>query len=112
MILTKADRGHLKTGGRDSAGRDEIMRLLKYDSEAGVITWRVNRGRSAKAGDVAGTVGETGHRTIRIRGSAHSAGRVAWLMHNGCWPKGTLNYMDGVGSNIEIKNLEQQKGKR
>jgi hypothetical protein len=90
---------------------EEIRGALAYDPATGEFRWRVTR-RGVKAGAVAGTVKTiNGHlfRYIRINGVEHSAGRLAWLLHYGEWPKARLEFKDGDGSNCRIGNLVESR---
>ena len=96
---------------------DEVNRVLAYDAETGVFTWKVDVARNVKAGDKAGCAKgarlskKTGkmHRYVYIRiGNIDSpAARIAWLLHHGEFPKGNLQFVDGDTENLRISNLRE-----
>lgn len=82
-----------------------LQYLLDYDRKTGAFTWRVNRGRRAKAGDPAGHKTPAGHRMIGIDGRLYSAARLAWLYVTGDLPPCRLVYVDGNPDNLAFHNL-------
>lgn len=85
--------------------QDRLRELLSFDPEAGVFTWRVNRGGKARAGSVAGTPDKHGYICIHIDCGLYKAHRLAWLYVNGEWPVGEIDHADGNPSNNAIANL-------
>lgn len=83
---------------------DDLMKVLRYDSETGLIYWTIRSGK-AKAGSVAGTVKCGGYVQISVRGKLHYAHRIAWLLTHGEWPSGHIDHIDGNPSNNRIENL-------
>lgn len=82
-----------------------LRELLHYDPETGIFTWRVNRGRMAKAGFVAGTTSLQGYRTLRIDASQYKANCLAWLYMMGKWPNADVDHRDGDRLNDKWGNL-------
>lgn len=90
-------------GGPLTAAR--LRELLHYDPLTGAFTWRVNRGRLAKAGDVAGSPHSDGYVGIKVDGRLYLAHRLACLYVTGVWPADKLDHMvSGPGCNA-WKNL-------
>lgn len=58
---------------------EELEQLLNYDPETGVFRWRVSRGRTAKAGEIAGHPTVKGYLQIGLKGKEYYAHRLAWL---------------------------------
>jgi hypothetical protein len=83
---------------------ERARELLRYDAAAGNLYWLVNRGRSAKAGQVAGysTCGRVG---VKIDGRMYQASRIAWLLHYGVHPHKLIDHIDGNPANNRIENL-------
>lgn len=79
--------------------------LLSYNPETGVFTWKVSRGRTAKRGDIAGTLDSHGHRQVGVCGKRYLAHRLAWLMVYGEMPLGDVDHMNGVKDDNRIANL-------
>lgn len=86
---------------------DDVRVLLNYNKATGMLSWKRDRSRTAKAGDEAGT--ETATRTIviGIYGRMYVASRVIWLHVTGEWPKGKLRFRDGDPTNLRWNNLTE-----
>lgn len=86
---------------------DELRRLLSYDPDTGVITWKVKR-RSVPAGRAAGCIDKsTGYMRVCLFGSSIYAHRVAWALFYGEWPDTILDHRDHCKTNNRIKNLRK-----
>lgn len=85
-----------------------LIELLRYDYETGMFYWLVSKGK-AKAGRVAGCVGEHGYVQIGINGYVYKAHRLAWLMVYGDFPNGeqpNIDHVNGVRDDNRIANLK------
>lgn len=87
--------------------QDRLKELLSYDHETGVFTWRVNRGRTAKAGDVAGRLHHLAYRGIKIDGVEYRAHRLAWLYAHGKWPTKQTDHRNGIRDDNRLDNLRE-----
>lgn len=86
---------------------EEVDALLAYDPGTGVLTWRVDRGRLAKAGSAAGAVNSHGYLNLKVHGKNYKAHRLAWLLHTGSWPSQHIDHIDGDRANNRIDNLRE-----
>jgi hypothetical protein len=89
--------------------RAELHRLLDYNEETGVFTWKVSVS-NVKAGSVAGTrhgtsLGWTSYWQIRIGGHLYLRHRLAWFYVYGAWPSIHLDHIDNTPGHDWIKNL-------
>lgn len=75
----------------------ELLERLHYDPITGQFTWRVTRGRAAKAGDVAGSPDRDGYTVIYLRADgrqhAYRAHRLAWFYIYGSWPDADIDHI-------------------
>lgn len=83
-----------------------VRKLLDYNPETGMLSWRVSRGR-ARAGDEAGCIHHEGYRKIMIGGRAYLAHRLAFLVMTGRWPHDQLDHINGARSDNRWKNLRE-----
>jgi hypothetical protein len=81
-----------------------LNELLHYCPESGVFTWKVNRGRLAKAGSIAGTA-QHGRVHIKADGRLHYAHRLAFLYMTGEFPSAEVDHIDGDPANNRWANL-------
>jgi hypothetical protein len=94
----------------------EVLReLLEYDSETGIITWKVTRSRLAKVGTEAGSVNrKTGYRLIQVCGKNYTASRIAWALHYGADPYPyevdhiNCDRVDNTIANLRLANRSEQ----
>ncbi|WEL95620.1 HNH homing endonuclease [Xanthomonas phage vB_XooS_NR08] len=85
---------------------EDVDKLLAYEPETGVLTWKVFRGYTAKAGSVAGCLDKTvGYIQVWANGKRYLAHRLAWLLHTGAWPIQHLDHIDGNPSNNRIEKF-------
>lgn len=89
---------------------EQVNELLAYDPVTGVLTWKVNRRGSAKAGTEAGSIEAkrknryTQYRRIHIFDVKYFAHHVAVLLMTGEWPD-MVDHDDRNGLNNAWANL-------
>lgn len=84
---------------------ERVRQLLAYDPETGELTWRITRGRTARAGGRAGSLNSEGYVCLIVDGWRVKAHRVAWLIVTGGWPKNQIDHRDEIKSNNRWTNL-------
>ncbi len=89
-----------------------VRELLHYEPSTGVFTWRSDRSRTAKAGDVAGGLNKKGRRMIGVDGKDRSASRLAWLYMTGEWPEHQVDHEDRNKLNDAWGNLRPATNKQ
>ena len=81
-----------------------INKLLDYNRETGVFTWKVNRG-PVSAGAIAGQRW-VDYIRIKINGKTYQAHRLAWLIITGCDPlEQIVHHKDANKQNNKADNL-------
>jgi hypothetical protein len=85
--------------------RDYVMRMLEYNAETGVFTWKSPpRHHPRMLGKEAGCA-STGYTLIRIRGAKIKAHRLAWLVAYGEIPSKDIDHINGDPLDNRISNL-------
>ena len=84
----------------------ELLERLHYNECTGVFTW-INPGqyRTQHIGSKAGSVANTGYRTISINRKAYLAHRLAWFYIYGEWPNIEVDHIDRNRDNNSLSNL-------
>lgn len=89
----------------------EISRLICYNPETGVFTYKPRDGDNsfnAKiAGKHAGRRRSDGYVTVKLYGRHYQAARLAWACMKGEWPPGEVDHINGVPSDNRMENLRQ-----
>jgi hypothetical protein len=86
---------------------EEVRRLLTYDAEIGIWSWRIDRGGTARAGTRAGSRYTHGYRLIGIGGMLWLEHRLAWLYTYGHLPLGDVDHINGIKDDNRISNLRE-----
>lgn len=87
--------------------REQLMALLHYDPETGLITNKTTRCGRALKGAVAGGDTGKGYIAIRIDGRNYLAHQLAWLFTYGEWPTKWLDHRNRVRNDNRIANLRE-----
>lgn len=86
---------------------DRVKTLLEYDPDTGIFRWKIDRGGTARAGDVAGSFKSDGYVCLKLDGKKYRAHRIAWLIYHGHWPLNLIDHRDRDPSNNRISNLRE-----
>ena len=81
-----------------------LLDNLKYDAEAGILTWRL-AGKGRRMGKPLGSDKGNGYLTVRILGLQYMLHRVIWFYCKGEWPKNDIDHEDQNKHNNRIGNL-------
>jgi hypothetical protein len=89
---------------------DNLQQYLNYDHITGDLTWLYrpdNRNWSSRwANKIAGTLSNSGYRSIKILNTSYKAHRIAWKMYYGFDPINyQIDHIDENKTNNCIKNL-------
>jgi hypothetical protein len=89
---------------RDWLTIDEARKRLAYNPETGSLTWKACRD-STKIGKEAKSLDVCGYVQVNIAGTVVKGHRLAWYIHNGQWPDGHIDHINGVRNDNRIENL-------
>ncbi len=91
------------------------QQLLKekfiYDEKTGKFyyTSHLRHNFLHKVGEVSGSLADSGHLVITIKGKRYQAARLAWFYTYGTWPQGRLEFINRNCTDIRIDNLRVRK---
>lgn len=86
--------------------QESLKKLLDYDPETGIFTYKIKPNFRFRVGDRAGTEKKSGYRYLKIDGHLYAESRIAWMYHHGVDPKHlTVDHIDRNPSNNSISNL-------
>jgi len=93
----------------ETPDRLRLAKLRLYIDEAtGKLLWRHGHPASpALGGTEAGTLISGGYRQVTIGGERILAGRIAFALANGRWPRGIVETIDGNPTNLRAENLRE-----
>jgi len=83
----------------------EARRVLDYNPETGVLTWKVDRNSYIKAGSRAGAKNSEGYIHLRVGGKSCKAHRIAWLLAHGSLPDCDIDHINGDRADNRLCNL-------
>lgn len=103
----------------------ELHKLFVYDPNTGVVFWarrtadqfpsgrKYSAERRAKswnarhAGKPVGTDNGAGYLTTNISRKSYKVSRIAFALHNGRWPAGFIDHIDGDRKNNRADNIRE-----
>lgn len=85
---------------------EQLLKVLKYDVDLGIFTYKESRGNRA-AGATAGYTHGTGYKYIELGGKAYSEHRLAWFYCFNRWPINDIDHIDRDPSNNKLSNLRE-----
>ena len=93
---------------KEKLTQEKLKELLDYDPETGIFTNKIDRGRRAKKGNVAGIFHvSTGYWHIKIDNKIYKAHRLAFLYMEGYLPENCVDHIDRNKINNKWDNLRE-----
>lgn len=90
----------------DSTILSELRRRYEYDPAHGCFLWKKPlENMTKKAGDVVGGQGPERYAAVFILGHRFKVHRLIWLWHNGTYPVGNIDHINGNSRDNRIENL-------
>ncbi len=90
---------------RSGLTQELVRRVLDYDPETGVFTWKEPPSRRVAVGQRAGVVATNGYRYISVMGEKIVAQRLSWFYVHGVWPEENVSPVNGDRDDVSINNL-------
>jgi hypothetical protein len=90
---------------------EQIGQYINYDPDTGDFIQTKSTGRRA-AGEKINYISNTGYKTVNFKGKRVLGHRLAWYMHYGEWPIGSIDHvnrdrLDNRICNLRLANLSQ-----
>lgn len=85
---------------------ERLLEALTYDAQTGEFHWKqVSKYTPWFQSQVAGTVGKSGYRMIKIDNKLYTGHRLAWLYFYGVDAMQSIDHINGIKSDNRISNL-------
>jgi hypothetical protein len=91
----------------ETISHQELLRLVSYDPETGILTRKVRTSNRVQIGDIVGSLGGNGYFIARIGGHLGYVHQFVWLYVNGFWPEHDIDHRDLDKTNNRISNLRR-----
>lgn len=82
-----------------------VRKMLNYDEDTGVLSWKVSPARRVKVGDVVGYINSDGYVGISIKNNTYRAHRIIWMYVYGEFPSKDIDHINGNRSDNRLFNL-------
>lgn len=89
-----------------SLTQEELRRVLSYDPETGLFSWRSGK-RTGRGNLSVGCKRPSGYVVITVFGSSFRAHRLAWFYVTGAWPIADIDHINGVRDDNKFSNLRE-----
>lgn len=86
---------------------EKLREALNYNSETGVLTWKIKPCRNIIIGTRAGTLKRDGYRYIRFDNIEYLEHRLIWFGMTGKWPKNQIDHINLNKSDNRWINLRE-----
>lgn len=88
--------------------QEYLKSIINYDEISGIFTWKVQKGKRVKIGDIAGCLDKNKkYLKFNIDRKSYLTHRLAWLYVYGEFPKNMIDHINGIKSDNRIENLRE-----
>ena len=84
---------------------DRLIKVMGYDPDSGIFTWKIRRNGKLPPSMIAGTVDTHGHRIITVDQVRYMAHRLAWFYVHKQWPPHEIDHINRSRDDNRISNL-------
>jgi hypothetical protein len=82
-----------------------LKKILDYNKETGIFTWKESVNRKIKKGKVAGSKNKVGYVYIRFKSKLYACHRLAYLYITGKNPRYVIDHINGKKDDNRFDNL-------
>lgn len=84
---------------------DYVRQIFNYDTDSGLLTWRIRTSNRIQLGAQAGNRDHYGYLKVCVSYRYYKVHRLIWLHVHGVWPTKQIDHIDRDKLNNRIANL-------
>lgn len=84
---------------------DQASALFDYESDTGLLRWKISPSPKIKAGAIAGTKTKRGYIRVMYEQQSYMAHLLIWAIAHGEWPAHEVDHRDRVRDHNRLDNL-------
>jgi hypothetical protein len=85
----------------------ELKRLVNYNEETGIFSWKINRPCQINKDDLIGSKDKNGYLTVHIGKRHYKLHRLVFLYVKGRFPKKNIDHINGTKTDNRFNNLRE-----
>lgn len=89
------------------SGITQDLLIEHFEYRDGHLWWVKPTAKRVKVGQQFGSCYNTGYRVGGLKGKIYLEHRLIWLYHQGIWPKGHIDHINGIRDDNRIENLRE-----